>query len=112
MSKQYRIEELYPNVKRITIRYRREYFSAFGLIKDQESVSAVYQPSFECNFVIECINRDCTQNEFDLCAQVGDMIINKETQRQGKLRCQGHEAKDHSSDCPCMMEYEIEITYI
>lgn len=112
MCRRYRISELFPNVSKIAIAYKRTYISAMGKQEDENIIVANYQPSFVSEFIISCLNNDCTEREFDLYSEVSLMIAHNEAKKNGTMLCNGNEASDHKHSCPCRLEYEITITYI
>ena len=107
----YKISELFPNVLKITIAYKRTYISAIEKYADENTLEANYQPSFASEFNIACLNIDCTNRDFDLYSEVSTMIANNREKKEGTMLCNGNEARDHNNSCPCRLDYEITITY-
>lgn len=106
-----KISELFPNVSKITLAYKRTYISAMGRQADKKMLKANYQPSFVSEFNIACLNIDCTGRGFDLYSEVSSLIAHNEAKKIGTMSCNGNEARDHKHSCPCRLDYEITITY-
>ena len=109
-SQLYAISDFYPAVESITISYHQVYRSAFGTT-DKENVLH-YDATSRDNFLIDCLNRECTCIGYDLKDIISDMVVRKETNKEGKLDCEGSEAPDHIYQrCGSSLCYEITIKY-
>lgn len=104
-----KISDLWPQVARITIKAVQEYRSAFGMFHDNQT--ATYTPERPAEFLVKCVNNDCTAEYFDLFLVVAGMPHKRETYKTGTLECRGNEARDHNNSCPCKLEYEVTIEY-
>lgn len=104
------ISEIYPTVDKITIRYKQIYRSAFGTSEDENELK--YTSSSRNDFLIKCLNRECTSIGYDLRDEIEDMIYCRESSREGSINCDGSEAPDHLYQrCGSSLHYSIQITY-
>ena len=109
-SQLHAISDYYPTVVSITISYHQVYNSAFGTTDDKGVLH--YDASSRDNFLIECLNRECTCIGYNLKDIIFDMVACKETTKKGKLDCEGSEAPDHMYQrCGSKLCYEITIKY-
>lgn len=105
-----RISEAYPDIEQIQIAYEVEHRSAFGISK--ENHTATYKPDHTNNFMIDCLNRECTTGFFDLKSEIWSMMRTKKAELSGEMRCKGSEAPDHMyQSCDGSLKYTIIITY-
>lgn len=109
-SQLHTISYYYPTVKSITICYHQVYRSAFGTT-DREKVLH-YDTTSRDDFLIECLNRECTSIGYNLKYIISDMVAHKETKKKDKIDCEGSEAPDHMYQrCGSCLYYEIIIIY-
>lgn len=107
---QRRISEVYPDVEQIQIAYEVEHGSVFGISKENQT--ATYKPEYTNNFMIDCLNRECTYGFFDLKNEIWSMVHTKQTELSGEMNCKGSEAPDHMyQSCAGSLKYTITITY-
>ena len=104
------IADIYPAVDKITIRYKQIYRSAFGKSEDEKELK--YTSSSRNDFLIECLNRECTSIGYDLRDEIQEMVRCIESSREGNINCNGSEAPDHLyQSCGSSLHYSIKITY-
>lgn len=104
------ISDIYPTVDKITIRYKQIYRSAFGTSEYENEQK--YTSSSRNNFLVKCLNRECTSIGYDLRDEVEDMIYSRESSREGNIDCNGSEAPDHLyQSCGSSLHYYIQITF-
>ena len=104
------ISDIYPTVDKITIRYKQIYRSAFGTSEDEKELK--YTSSSRNDFLIKCLNRECTSIGYDLRDEIEDMIYCRESSREGSINCDGSEAPDHLYQrCGSSLHYYIQITF-
>ena len=103
---------LMPNVKSITIKYKRQYISIFGIYTDKDFYTSKIEPSCDFNTGIDCLNKDCTVKKFRLYDIVKGLHTSRISNSKGIVKCGGCESHKHMNNmCPCTMEYEINIEY-
>ena len=66
------IADIYPTVDTITIRYKQVYRSAFGTSEDEHELK--YNSNSRNNFLIKCLNRECTSICYELEDKIRNMI--------------------------------------
>ena len=104
------IKDVHPEVASIAITYTVEHRSAFGIARDERTMTLLSDHTN--NYEVDCLNRECTTGYFDLKSEVWDMIRSKATERIGSMRCKGSEAPDHMyQSCGGTLEYTIRISY-
>ena len=104
------IQEVYPSIEKVKIEYAMTHISVFG--KSERSSTLIYAPNRPNVFEIDCINRECTQEYFDLLSEVRNMFALNLSERTGVMRCQGKEAEDHlEQSCDTILDYKITIKY-
>ena len=104
------IKEVYPSIKKVEIEYTMKHISVFG--KSESSKTLIYEPECPNIFEIDCINRECTQEYFDLKSEVRNMFALNISEGTGTMRCQGKEALDHlEQSCDTTLDYKITIEY-
>lgn len=109
-SQLHAISDCYPAVESITIRYHQIYRSAFGTTEKEKVLH--YDTMSRDDFLIGCLNRECTCIGYNLKGVISDMVACKETNKEGKLDCEGSEAPDHMyQSCGSNLYYEITIKY-
>lgn len=109
-SQLHKISDYYPTVASIIINYHQIYKSAFGT-KEKENVLNYVATSRDV-FLIECLNKECTSIGFNVEHIISDMVTHKETNKKGKLDCEGSEAPDHLyQSCGSSLWYNITIEY-
>lgn len=105
------VEEFYPQVEKIVIRYIREYHSFAGELPPDEGIWTI-TPQNELFFVLKCLNRECTSIGFNLHNVIGSAIHAHKTEITGVMKCEGHEAPDHpEQSCDGCLKYKINISY-
>lgn len=71
-----------------------------------------YSPNSQANFIIECLNGECTSGYFDLKNVISTMVCKKLSISEGTLDCKGSEAPDHLyQSCFGTLTYKISIAY-
>lgn len=109
-SQLHNISDYYPTVASIIITYHQIHRSAFGT-NDKKNVLN-YDTTSRDDFLIVCLNRECTSIGFNLEHIISDMVTHKETYKKGKLDCEGSEAPDHLyQSCGSCLWYNITIKY-
>lgn len=109
-SQLHNISDYYPTVASIIINYHQIHRSAFGT-NDKKNVLN-YDTTSRDDFLIVCLNRECTSIGFNLEHIISDMVTHKETYKKGKLDCEGSEAPDHLyQSCGSCLWYNITIKY-
>lgn len=104
------IADIYPTVDTITIRYKQVYRSAFGISEDEHELK--YNSNSRNNFLIKCLNRECTSIGYELEDKIRNMIYCCESYKEGNISCSGSEAPDHLYQrCGFSLHYSIQITY-
>ncbi len=104
------IQEVYPSIEKVEIEYAMTHISVFG--KSERSSTLIYAPNRPNVFEIDCINRECTQEYFDLKFEVQKMVTLNISEKTGVMRCQGKEAEDHlEQSCDTILDYKITIEY-
>lgn len=104
------IQEVYSSIEKVKIEYAMTHISVFG--KSERSSTLIYNPHRPNVFEIDCINRECTQEYFDLLSEVQNMIALNLLEKTGVMRCQGKEAEDHlEQSCDTILDYKITIKY-
>lgn len=108
---EYRITDLWPKVKNITIKYKITYpCSATNETMIQQG-TAIYKPDFLPEFHFDCINEECTGHGFELYSVVSRMIAHCEVYRSGKMECRGSESRKHPHNCPSWIEYQVLVIF-
>ena len=104
------IADIYPTVDTITIRYKQVYRSAFGTSEDEHELK--YTSNNRNNFLIKCLNRECTSIGYDLEDIIRNMVYYCESYKEDNISCSGIEAPDHLYQrCGSSLPYSIQITY-
>ena len=87
-----------------------KHISVFG--ENENSRALIYRPDRPNVFEIDCINRECTQEYFDLKFEVQNMVTLNISEKTGVMRCLGKEAEDHlEQSCDTILDYKITIEY-
>ena len=104
------IKEVYPSIEKVEIEYTMKHISVFG--ESENSRTLIYRPDRPNVFEIDCINRECTQEYFDLKFEVQNMVTLNISEKTGVMRCQGKEAEDHlEQSCDTILDYKVTIEY-
>ena len=104
------VSVVFPNVEKIVIAYEVIHKSVFG--NQKETHTSTYSPNSQANFIIECLNGECTSGYFDLKNVISTMDREKISISEGKLDCKGSEAPDHiRQSCSGTLTYKISIEY-
>ena len=105
-----RVEDVFPDIESIVISYHLHHGSAFGN-QDIEGIWTVNM-KYQMNFVLECLNRECTASGFDLKNEIYAMYREHQTEKSGTKCCEGQEAPDHpEQSCDGKLKYTIKIAY-
>ena len=100
--------EAYPNVLSCSITYSRKADGAGGWYGDKTS-HTIKVSMFDSSMVtIPCVNSDCTKGYFDLKDIIRDMISHHETDRQGKIVCDGYQDAERIDVHQCLCELKLE----
>lgn len=103
-------EEVFPDIEKIEIIYHLHHGSAFGNQERDWTWNVNMQSQID--FVIECLNRECTSIGFDLKNEIYDMYKERKTEKTGTKHCDGQEAPDHPEQrCDGTIKYMIKISY-
>lgn len=101
---------VFPNIEKIVIAYEIIHKSVFG--NQKETHTLTYSPNSQADFIIECLNGECTSGYFDLKNVISTMICKKLSISEGTLDCKGSEAPDHLyQSCSGTLTYKISIAY-
>lgn len=104
------IQEVFPDIENIEIHYQLHHGSAFGS-QDKDGIWKVNMQS-QMDFVMECLNRECSSTGFDLKDVIYSMRQSRLTETSGLMNCQGQEAPDHPEQtCEGWLKYTIKIQY-
>lgn len=104
------ISDYYPTVTSIIINYHQIHRSAFGTTEKENVLNN--NTTSRDDFLIDCLNRECTSIGFNLKHIISDMVVHQETYKKGKLDCEGSEAPDHLyQSCGSSLWYNITIKY-
>ena len=104
------VSVVFPNVEKIVIEYEVIHKSIFGVLNENKITTL--SPNSQANFIIECLNGECTSGYFDLKNVISTMVCEKLSTSEGKLDCKGSEAPDHLYQrCSGTLTYKISIGY-
>ena len=104
------ISAVFPNIEKIVIEYEVIHKSVFG--NQKETHTLTYSSNSQANFIIECLNGECTSGYFDLKNVISTMVCEKLSTFEGTLNCTGSEAPDHIYQrCSGNLSYNISIEY-
>lgn len=93
------------------IEYEVIHKSIFGDSKQPNTLT--YSPNSQANFIIKCLNGECTSGYFDLKNVISTMDREKISISEGTLDCKGSEAPDHiSQSCSGTLTYNVNVAYI
>jgi hypothetical protein len=105
-----RVSAVFPNIEKIVIEYEVIHKSILG--DPNQPNTLTYSPNSQANFIIECLNGECTFGYFDLKNVISTMACEKLSTSEGTLDCKGSEAPDHPyQSCSGTLIYKINITY-
>lgn len=109
-SQLHAISGYYPTIESITISFHQIYRSAFGTT-DKRNILC-YDATSRDDFLIECLNGECTCIGYNLKDIILEMVTRKELNKKGKLCCEGSEAPDHLYQSRgASLYYDIAINY-
>lgn len=104
------VSAVFPEIEKIVIEYEVIHKSVFG--NQKETHTSTYSPNLQANFIIECLNGECTSGYFDLKNVISTMVCENLSTSEGTLDCKGSEAPDHPyQSCSGTLIYKINITY-
>lgn len=105
------ISAVFPNIEKIVIEYEVIHKSVFG--NQKETHTLTYSSNSQANFIIECLNDECTSGYFDLKNVISTMACEKLSTSEGILDCKGSEAPDHiRQSCSGTLTYNVNVAYI
>ena len=105
-----RVEEVFPDIEKIVISYHLFHGSVFG-VQNEDRVWTI-NPDSPAVFVIDCLNRECSSDGFNLNDDIYSMWRECLTEKSGELICKGQEAPDHpEQSCDSFLRYKIVIIY-
>lgn len=104
------VSAVFPNVEKLVIEYDITHTSIFGVLNENKITTL--SPNSQANFIIECLNGECTFGYFDLKNVISKMVRERLSTSEGSLDCKGSEAPDHLyQSCSGILTYKISIEY-
>lgn len=104
------VEELFPDIEKIEVSYHL-YHGSFVGPKDVDG-SRVYKPQDMAIFYIDCLNKECSSEGFNLKSEIYSLRRDHKTEISGEIKCGGQEAPDHpEQSCDGSLKYTIKIKY-
>ena len=104
------VSAVFPNIENIVIEYEVIHKSIFGVLNENKIITL--SPNSQANFIIKCLNGECTSGYFDLKNVISTMACEKLSTSEGTLDCKGSEAPDHLyQSCSGTLTYKISIAY-
>lgn len=104
------VEELFPDIEKIEVSYHL-YHGSFTGPKNVDG-SRFYKPHDMAIFYIDCLNKECSSEGFNLKSEIYSMWREHLAEKTDAMRCDGQEAPDHpEQSCDGSLKYTIKITY-
>lgn len=104
------LSEKFPDIANIKILYTNQHKSIFS--SREEKKERDISPDKLADFVIDCLNDECSSSGFDLSDDIYSMRREHKIELTNKIDCEGQEAPDHPEQrCGGTLEYTIKITY-
>lgn len=79
------VSAVFPNIEKMVIEYEVIHKSVFG--NQKRTHTSTYSPNSRANFIIECLNGECTSGYFDLKNVISTIVCKKLSTLEGRLNC-------------------------